>query len=91
VAEDSALAAGKDRGHPAALDRKASVADGIDATMDPVQAPALQATRNPRPTEAGLDQLLATCYAVLLRRREADCYVGPVDFRSHTERKSTAP
>jgi hypothetical protein len=53
MAEDGPIAAGQDRRHPSPLIAEVRVADGVDATVDAVQAAGGDAIANRARREAG--------------------------------------
>ena len=66
VAEDRPLSAGQHRRDPTSVAPKPRVADGIDATVDPVQAAVFQPTLEAAWPEADGEQLLASHDSVLV-------------------------
>jgi hypothetical protein len=91
VAEDGALAAGENGGHPAPVPAEASVSHGVDAAVDAVEAPELQAPRGRTLVDAHAAELLNGDHAVLPSSDSRHLNIASVDFLSHSESKSTGP
>ncbi len=69
MAEDRTPAAGQDCGHPAPAGREARVADGVHATVDPMQPSLVKAVLDPGPRMPKPQQLRARHDAVLRHRK----------------------
>ncbi len=90
VTQDGAVAAGEDRGEPAALLAQVGVADGVDAAIEAVKASRADPAGDPLWGEAGPEQLVDPDHSVLAGGDPSRDPVGLVEFLADTANKSTS-
>jgi hypothetical protein len=91
VAEDGPFAAREHRRHPSALIAQAAMPDGVNTTMNAVEAAGFHSTGHTGWGKASGRDLRGAQDAVLVRSKPRDPGVRAaiVDFFSHSERKAT--
>jgi hypothetical protein len=93
VAEHRSLAAGEHSSHPPSLEREVSVADGIDAAVNPVQPAGVDSASDRVVREACGEELGNRDHAVLAARKTRDPTVrtGFGGFLAHMTGKPPKP
>jgi hypothetical protein len=91
VAEDRAVAASEDGGHPAPVPAQALVSHGVDATVDAVELTSRSSLRRAPASQARLFELEQHHHAVLTSRDFRYASIRRVAFVPHEETKSTRP
>ncbi|MGA9635833.1 MAG: hypothetical protein WBQ41_11415, partial [Solirubrobacterales bacterium] len=91
VTKDRAFPAGKHSGHPPALIADSSVADGVDAAMNAVEAPGSRAITDGAPAHSEMDELDRGDHPVLAGGNRTDPCVPArfVAFVRHIRTKAT--
>ena len=72
MAQNGAVASGKDRGHVVRVREQCGMPDGVHTAMDQVQPPRREPAHHRACANAGIDQLLTTDYTVLASRQLRD-------------------